>query len=85
MYTRSRPERRLEVLRPAGRMNRVGLWAQVTELLRARPEGSTQYTELPECGHVPMQEQPGAFVAAVAPFLREVVGSTAASSSAALG
>ena len=30
-----------------------GLWDQVTELLRARPEGATQYTELPECGHTP--------------------------------
>ena len=61
------------------------LRSQVTELLRARPEGATQYTELPECGHVPMQEQPDAFVAAVAPFLREVVRSAAAASSAAVG
>ena len=57
----------------------------MTELLRARPEGATQYTELPECGHVPMQEQPDAFVSAVAPFLREVVGSAAAASQGCAG
>ncbi len=50
----------------------------MTELLRARPHGSTRYEELPACGHVPMQEQPEAFCAAVAPFLREVLGGASA-------
>lgn len=43
-----------------------------------RQMGSTRYVELAACGHVPMQEQPEAFCAAVAPFLSEVLGAAAA-------
>ncbi|KAK9821989.1 hypothetical protein WJX81_003986 [Elliptochloris bilobata] len=57
---------------------------KVTGLLQARPQGSTGYVELEACGHVPMQEQPDAFAAAVAPFIGEVVGAAAASPHAAL-
>lgn len=48
-----------------------------------RQKGSTRYVELSACGHVPMQEQPEAFCAAVAPFLSEVLGAAAAPTEAA--
>lgn len=45
---------------------------QVSEVLKRRPNAITEYIELESCGHVPMDEMPEQFMAAVTPFMQQV-------------
>ena len=42
---------------------------QVADLLRKRAEGSTDWEEFEDCGHVPMDEYPAKFNQTIVPFI----------------
>ena len=51
---------------------------QVAEALKKRPGAVTEYVEFEGCGHVPMDERPQEFVAAVTPFVDKILGQSLA-------
>ena len=46
---------------------------QIADRLRSRDGCLTTYVEFPQCGHIPMEENPSAFIDAVSSFLAETV------------
>lgn len=44
---------------------------QIAERLGTRGEALTQYVEFEQCGHIPMEERPAAFIKALDDFLIE--------------
>ena len=50
--------------------------------MRQRPNAITEYIEFQACGHVPMDEKPDEFVAAVTPFIDRMAASQASSKAA---
>jgi hypothetical protein len=52
---------------------------QVVEELRVRPSGSTEFLQLENCGHIPMDDQRDQFVAALRRFTEESLGTSSQS------
>lgn len=46
---------------------------QVADLLRRRDQGSTDWAEFEDCGHVPMDEYPKKFNDTIVPFIADTV------------
>jgi len=63
------PHIRVPVLVVQGESDEYGTWAQV-EAIRRRSGGPVEALGLPECGHSPHREHPGAVLAASAAFVR---------------
>ncbi len=47
----------------------ISVLMQVADLLRRRDQGSTDWEEFEDCGHVPMDEYPAKFNETIIPFI----------------